>query len=445
VGAMEHILLSLNERDTAIGVVGLGFVGLPLATLFAEKVFKVIGYDTDIKKIMSLKEGKDPTGQVEKIPSDMSFVNDPSDLSKCSVIFVCVPTPTIINSSGEHEVDLQYIEKASTIIHRNLSKDTIVCFESSVYPGLTNSVIEKFFLKPKLDNGRRLEYGVDYFVGFSPERINPGDKVNTLDKISKLVSGDCPATAETLASLYRSVLNANVHVCSSIRVAELAKLHENIQRAILIAHANELAKYCSEKGIRTSDVLDACKTKWNFVGVNPGIVQGHCLPENPHYLLHTEEVEELSLVRTAKKVNEDLPLWIALKLHNLLQVEERGTADIKIAICGVAYKENVGDSRNSGAESVKKQLEYFGYKNISLIDRHINGMENLEDLEVGSLHAVIIVTSHDEYKEASFTNLVLSKLNFKENNKPIIFDLKGCLDQSRLYGVNISPFTYYKL
>lgn len=408
MGIWRRLFFKPRKGVGVVGVVGLGYVGLPLATLFAKKGYKVIGYDVNEPKVAELKRGIDSTKQVEKVHPGVLFTTDPAELRSCRMIFVCVPT-----SLRQRRIDTRAIKAATRTIAENLSPDTIVVYESSVYTGLTRELLQ--ILLQLSNHGK-------FRVGYSPERVNPGDKVHTTARITKLVAGDTPATAYDIAAFYRDVLDADVHVCPSLEVAESAKLFENIQRASLIALANELAIYCHDRGMNTQDVLDACKTKWNFVPMQPGLVAGDCLPVNPTYFMHKNAergCHPLELVESISKHNHYFPGYI------LEEVWKACPSPIgKLAILGVAYKENIGDVRMTGALPLYKGLHA---KETFFVDPHATSfsfkLSKLEDILDGSLDVVILTVAHREFKEWRFQRELFKKM------KPggWIFDLKGVI------------------
>lgn len=435
---MLDILTDLKNNERLVGVVGLGYVGLPLACLFAEKGFNVLGYDVNTDKIASLKGRCDPTHQVSSIPEGMTFSADPTNLRRCALVLICVPTPR----DGD-KVNTSIVEAASKSVAENLSPGTIVCYESSVYPGLTEELVRKCFQHVKDASGKTLRIGLDFHICYSPERINPGDKTHTLGKINKLVSGDSKDSANALAAVYREVLDADVHICPSIKVAEMAKIYENIQRAAIIALANELAFHCKELGIESKDVLDACATKWNFVNLRPGIVAGDCLPVNPVYYLSTQKGFDLKVVREIKNMNDAVPKWIALELI-------KKCPDMKmIGFFGAAYKENIGDFRHSGAFAIKSHIWNADEDQFVFHDPHVDSvlfeqmygyevLASLAGIEDASLSAAVVCVGHNEYKEAAF----LEHLSQKLIKGAWIFDIKGTLNKQQCAALG---FNYWQM
>jgi len=432
---MLDILSSLKYGERRVGVVGLGYVGLPLACLFAEKGFSVIGYDTDTTKIAFFKGRIDPMAQTE-IPEGMTFTADPSFLRFCGLILVCVPTP----ANGDR-VDTTIIEMVSDIISKNLTSNVLVCYESSGYPGLTRELVRKYFQNVKDEEGNSLDIGIDFHICYSPERINPGDKQHTISKINKLVSGDSKNSAKALADIYEEVLDAQVHICPAIEVAEIAKIYENIQRATVIALANELSFHCKELGLNSDEVLEACSTKWNFVDVIPGIVSGECLPINPIYYLNTQKNFKLNLVKAVKEMNEAVPGLIANEIMSKVR-------DGLIGLFGVSYKENIGDFRHSGAAAIRAHM-LDAHNDFIFQDPYVNSDQyknvyghevsnEIDTLLSNSMSAAVICVGHDDYKDPLFLLILSQKLK----QGAWIFDLKGTLDKVACEALS---FNYWRL
>src|SRR5699024_59903 len=338
-----------------IAVVGLGYVGLPVAVAFGKQQ-KVVGFDINKTRINELKNGYDRTNEVndeDLKKSNIKFTNEPEELSKADFIIVAVPTP--INKNNQP--DLTPLIKASETVGKALTQDTIVVYESTVYPGATEEdcvpVLEKF---------SGLTNGSDFFVGYSPERINPGDKVHTLETITKVVSGQTPEVLEVVAEVYSMVVKAGVHKASSIKVAEAAKVIENTQRDVNIALMNEIAIIFDKVGIDTSEVLDASGTKWNFLNFKPGLVGGHCIGVDPYYLTH--KAQELGhhpeVILAGRRINDNMSKYVASNIIKELLKKGIEVQGMTINLLGLTFKENCPDLRNTKVIDIVRELEDYG-------------------------------------------------------------------------------------
>lgn len=378
-------------------VVGLGYVGLPLAMKFAEH-FKVLGFDINTERIGELKRGFDRNMEFtkedfERISNNIEFTSDEKRLKECDVIIVAVPTPTKKNK----EPDLSYLESASILVGRNMKKGAIVVYESTVYPGCTEE-----FCVPILERESGMRLG-EFHVGYSPERINPGDSEHTIDKIVKIVAGDTEETSRILAEIYGRI--TNVYTAPSIRVAEAAKVIENIQRDLNIALFNELAMLFEKLGLDSKEVFDAASTKWNFIRFSPGLVGGHCLPEDPYYLVSKAlEVGYIpELITAGRRTNEKIPKFIAEKIVKLLVKSGKNPNLSKVLIFGATYKENVPDLRNSKIKDLIAELMDFGIKDISIIEPLINkdtlfGIPNIKAPKE-QWDVIVYAVDHSQFSE----------------------------------------------
>lgn len=429
----------MEECEIKIGVVGLGYVGIPLAIAF-DKKYKTIGFDINKEKIEKYVNGIDVTNEVgnEKIKeSNIEFTNDSKKLSECNRIIVAVPTPVDENK----EPNLKPVIGASEIVGKNLSKGTIVIYESTVYPGLTEEIC-----MPILEEKSGMKCGRDFKIAYSPERVNPGDKVHKFETIKKIVSGMDEKTLEKVANLYESVLENGVYKASSIKVAEAAKVIENSQRDVNIAFANEIAIMCNKLGIDTNDVLDAACTKWNFLNFRPGLVGGHCIGVDPYYLI--TKVEKLGynsiLLSSSRKVNESISSFIVDNIVEKLKSKNVKLDEAKVQILGVTFKENVNDIRNSKVIDIIKELEkrnikvyvedpYANFEEVSKeYNIKINQNENNEKVDL-----LVFAVAHNQYKNMK-ANEILEYLN--ENR--IVFDIKNILDKESLISLGID---YWRL
>ena len=401
-----------------ICVVGLGYVGLPLAALLSKK-FEVSGFDINEKKIADLKNGIDETGEVENLKKyKINYSSDPVIVKDATFIIVAVPTPIDENKKP----DLTPLEKASELVGKNLSKGAVVVYESTVYPGATEEVC-----LPILEKQSGLKFGVDFSLGYSPERVNPGDKVHTIDKITKIISANDEATLTRLRNVYGSI--TEIFEATSIKVAEAAKVIENVQRSLNIALMNELALIFDKVGIKTKDVLDAAGTKWNFHQYKPGLVGGHCIGIDPYYLTH--KAKELGydpkIILSGQEVNESMVDLVADKFNGKKN----------ILIMGVTFKENVPDTRNSKALEL---LQKIGNQNkgVLWVDPLVEpkalpdeiaflggSLPEEEDLNE-KFDGIIVFSPHDEFK-TDFYNLKQLRKICEDNT--LLFDVKGFYDQ----------------
>ncbi len=347
----------LQKSETpVICIVGLGYVGLPLAAAFGRTGWKTYGYDINKKRIETLKNGEDWTHELtsEQLKNtQIEYSSDPEVIGKSNTIIVAVPTPV----DDVNEPDLSPLELSSAAIGKYLKKGTVVVYEATVYPGVTEDICA-----PILEKESGLVCGKDFTVGYSPERINPGDKEHTVDKIIKIVAGQDSETTEWLAKVYGKIVTAGIHQAPNIRVAELAKALENTQRDINIALMNEIARFCDRLGIRTSDVLKAAGTKWNFLKFSPGLVGGHCIGVDPYYLVH--KAKELGMhtevISAGRKMNDTMSTFIERQITKKLA--ERGVSPLgaRILVLGLTFKENIPDTRNSKIHDVIRKLAESG-------------------------------------------------------------------------------------
>ncbi|HCD7932476.1 TPA: nucleotide sugar dehydrogenase, partial [Enterococcus faecium] len=337
-------LLNLLENSkTKISVIGLGYVGLPLAVAFAEKGYKVIGFDLNVEKINDYKNGIDSTGEIGKLRlnnENLVYTSDPREISDAQFHIVAVPTPI----NGDKTPDLMPVISASEIVGKQLKKGSIVVYESTVYPGVTEDIC-----LPILEKKSNLKYGEEFSIGYSPERINPGDKIHRLETITKVVSASDETTLETVAAIYGSIIKAGIYKAPSIRVAEASKVIENSQRDINIAFMNELSMVFDLMNIDTSEVLKAANTKWNFLNFKPGLVGGHCIGVDPYYF--TYKAEELGyhsqIILSGRKINNDMPRFVVNKLIKEMIKNDIKIKNSKVAILGLTFKEDCPDFRNS--------------------------------------------------------------------------------------------------
>lgn len=409
---------------TKICVIGLGYVGLPLAHAFSKK-YKVVGFDISKRRVDELSSGYDRTLELSKeqvneaIQNGMKFTYDINDITYCNIYIVTVPTPIDKNKRP----DLTPLIKASETIGKVLKKDDIVIYESTVYPGATEEdcvpVLEKF---------SGLTFNKDFFCGYSPERINPGDKEHTVIKIKKVTSGSTPEIAKKVNELYASIITAGTHLAPSIKVAEAAKVIENSQRDINIAFVNELAVIFNKLGINTKDVLEAAGTKWNFLPFKPGLVGGHCIGVDPYYLTH--KAQEMGyhpeIILSGRRINDKMGKYVANQVIKLMIKKGLKVMGAKVLVLGITFKENCPDIRNSRVVDVIEELQEFGC-DVTVTDywadkdevKHEYNLNLDNDVNYDDFEAIVLAVSHDKYKALEFNN-----------KNQVIYDIKSILKNS---------------
>ncbi len=415
----------MPESKEIVGVVGLGYVGLPLACAFARHVH-VVGYDLDVRRIASLRKFNDPTGETASVDlrrKNLRFTTRPADLRRCTVIIVAVPTPT----DEAKNPDLHPIRSAAATVGQNLSRGVLVVFESTVYPGLTEEIC-----LPILEKESGLKLG-QFSLGYSPERINPGDREHTLDKVVKVVSGHDRAALERTSKLYSLVTRAGVHRAPNIKTAEASKVIENIQRDLNIALMNELSKIFARLGIRTKDVLDAAGTKWNFHKYHPGLVGGHCIGVDPYYLTHRamEAGIHPQVILAGRSLNDSMGQYVGEMILRELIRAGKNPSRSTVLLLGLTFKENVRDTRNSRVVDTIRHLRGFGIK-VEGCDPNLGPHVNLEGVKVsnrplsrlGRADCVVLVNRHRQ-----FDSLTLAGLR-RCMNPPVLVDLKNHFDPS---------------
>lgn len=426
--------------EEKISLVGLGYVGMPIAVAFSKKV-KVVGFDVNKEKIELYKSGVDPTKEVgdEAIKNcTVEFTADETKLREAKFHIVAVPTP--VNS--DHTPDLTPVEGASEILGRNLTKGSVVVYESTVYPGVTEEICV-----PILERESGLICGEDFKIGYSPERINPGDKVHRLESIVKIVSGMDEETLDTVAKVYELVVEAGVHRAESIKVAEAAKVIENSQRDINIAFMNELSIIFHKLGIDTKSVLEAAGTKWNFLKFAPGLVGGHCIGVDPYYL--TYKAEQIGyhsqVILSGRRINDDMGSYVVQSLVKLLARSGSTIKDAKVAVLGFTFKENCPDTRNTRVIDIVKELSEYGITPLlcdPVADEagakkeyglRFTSLDSIKDCD-----AVILAVAHDEFRKLSLSDIAAL---FK-GGKGILADVKGILDKTEFENAG---FTYWRL
>jgi len=426
---IEEIRMTLYERiinrSEKVSVVGLGYVGMPLAVAFAEKV-DVIGFDVNKEKIEHYKLGNDITNEVGNHrlkATKVHFTFNEEDLRSAKFHIVAVPTPV----NDDKTPDLTPIIGASQIVGRNLTVGSIVVFESTVYPGVTEEVC-----MPILEKESGLKCGVDFKIGYSPERINPGDKIHTVEKIIKIVSGMDEETLEEVAKIYEIIIDAGVYRAESIKVAEAAKVIENSQRDINIAFVNELSMIFDKMGIDTRAVLDAAGTKWNFLKFKPGLVGGHCIGVDPYYLTYRAQQlgYDSQVIMAGRKLNDGMGRYIAeTTVKNLIKANKQ-IKGAKVAVLGITFKENCPDVRNSKVIDIIRELKEYGIEVLTcdpIADSEAVVREyniKLSDLkEINDVEAVIVAVAHDKFRNLSLDNLKQIYRNYSYDLKEIAISI----------------------
>ncbi|WP_443124082.1 nucleotide sugar dehydrogenase [Halobacillus sp. B29] len=423
--------MTINRMDSAdstqvIGVVGLGYVGLPVAIGFS-KEYKVIGYDINEARISSLNQFYDYTKEISEEQlreARIKFTSNEKDLGACNFIIVAVPTPISVNQ----EPDLTYLKQASTILGKNLSPGTIVVYESTVFPGATEEVC-----LPILERESGLEAGSDFHVGYSPERINPGDKDHTFQTINKIVAAQDKETLDTIYSIYQRVITAEVYKAASIKVAEASKIIENTQRDINIAFMNEISIIFNKLGINTHEAIKAASTKWNFNPFYPGLVGGHCIGVDPYYLIHKSKSVGYTpkFIESAREINDYMPEYIVKTLLEQMTIHKKNLKDLTITVLGVTFKQNLPDTRNSKALEIVEKLKDLDL-NIQVCDPHVDHnhfKDELKDLHQLEESDVLILAVPHKF----FTSLPVSTFQrLLKDGKGIIMDIKGALTQNEL-------------
>ncbi len=424
---ITHLYEDLLSGKEKLSLVGLGYVGMPIAVAFAKKI-KVIGFDLNKAKIELYKSGIDPTREVgdEAVKnSSVEFTADETKLREAKFHIVAVPTPV----NDDHTPDLAPVEGASEILGRNLTRGSVVVFESTVYPGVTEDVCV-----PILERESGLKCGEDFKIGYSPERINPGDKVHRLETIMKIVSGMDDITLDTVARVYSLVVRAGVHRAESIKVAEAAKVIENSQRDINIAFMNELSIIFNKMGIDTQSVLKAAGTKWNFLKFNPGLVGGHCIGVDPYYLTYKAEMlgYHSQVILAGRRINDDMGKYVAQNAVKKLICADKSVKGARVAILGFTFKENCPDTRNTKVIDIVNELREYGIEPVicdpeadSAEAKRLYGIEFKDISSVKDADAVILAVAHDEFKKFTIDDIGA----FFGEGRKVLLDIKGLLDR----------------
>lgn len=414
------------SRNETLSLIGLGYVGLPIAVEFAKRGVKVIGYDINGEKVQAYKKGMDPTNEVGTAfiqDTSVQFTADESRLQEAKFHIVAVPTPV----NEDHTPDLVPLIKASEILGRNLQKGSIVVYESTVYPGVTEEIC-----MPVLEKESGMKCGVDFKIGYSPERINPGDKQHRLQNITKVVSGMDEESLEEIANVYKIVVDAGVYKAENIKVAEAAKVIENSQRDINIAFMNELSIIFNKMGLDTQAVLNAAGTKWNFLKFYPGLVGGHCIGVDPYYLTYKAEMlgYHSQIILSGRRINDAMGKYVAENAVKLLLKAEGNIKNAKVAILGLTFKEDCPDIRNSKVTDIVRELNEYGISPLltdpwadpdeaeKIYQVKLTPLEEIKDMDV-----VIVAVAHAAYRNFNLKNVD----QLFGTNKKILLDLKGIL------------------
>ena len=437
---MMDLYKQLVDRETKLSLIGLGYVGMPIAVAFAKRI-SVIGFDLNEEKIALYRQGIDPTreeGDDVIRRTTVDFTSDPARLREAKFHIVAVPTPV----NPDHTPDLEPLKSASRLLGRNLVPGSVVVFESTVYPGVTEEICT-----PILEQESGLVRGRDFKIGYSPERINPGDREHRLAKIRKVVSGMDAETLDCVARVYGLVVEAGVHRAESIRVAEAAKVIENCQRDINIAFMNELSIIFNRMGIDTKSVLEAAGTKWNFLKFQPGLVGGHCIGVDPYYLTYKAEMlgYHSQIILAGRRINDDMGKYVAENCVKNLIAAGRNVQDARVAVLGFTFKENCPDTRNTRVIDIVNELrEYFINPVVAdpVADaaeaKRLYGIEFVDPGDIRNMDAVIIAVAHDAFK-----SLTSAELNsFFAPGRKVLLDIKGIFDRADCEGAG---YLYWRL
>ncbi|MDC0614593.1 nucleotide sugar dehydrogenase [Schleiferiaceae bacterium] len=419
--------MELDPKHIRIAVLGLGYVGLPLAVAFSKK-YETIGFDINTEKVFFMSNGVDPTDELEEgalseaLEGQLSITHDPSSLAHANIYIITVPT----DINPDKSPNLEPLIKSSELVGQYLKAKDLVIYESTTYPGCTEEVCV-----PILEKVSGLTFNQDFTVGYSPERINPGDKQRKLTNILKVTSGSTPEAAQRVDALYNTIIEAGTHLAPSIKVAEAAKAIENAQRDVNISFMNELALIFDKLGIDTGDVLEAAGTKWNFLPFKPGLVGGHCISVDPYYLAHKAQQvgHDPEVILSGRKINDGMGLHVAGSVVKLMNQKDLPVKGGKALILGLAFKENTGDVRNSKVIDVYHELKSFGLT----VDVHdplanpaqaerVYGIQLIQELSLSDYQAIILAVAHDAYKG----------LDIQRSTDLVVYDLKGVLPRQNV-------------
>jgi UDP-N-acetyl-D-galactosamine dehydrogenase len=427
------------NNDKKIAIIVLGYVGLPLAIAFSKK-FKVVGFDIDPSRIDELNKGHDSTLEVSDnflsaTKDNTNYSSNINDTKDCNVYIVAVPTPI----DKANKPDLLPLIEASKIIGTVLSKDDIVIYESTVYPGATEDICV-----PELEKSSNLKFNIDFFCGYSPERVNPGDKVNTLTKIKKITSGSTPEVANKVDNLYKEIIEAGTFRATSIKVAEAAKVIENTQRDLNIALINELSVILGRLNLDTMEVLEAAESKWNFLPFKPGLVGGHCIGVDPYYLTHAAEKVNYNptLILAGRRINDNMSRYMVKKIIQKMILNGINIKESTVGVMGITFKENCPDIRNTKVVDVVNELLSWGV-NVVVEDPWANATElkkiygiKLDDINNKKVDSLIIAVGHNEFRSLTVNQLK----DLCKGDKPVIADVKSIYNKEDLIAKGFSVF-----
>jgi UDP-N-acetyl-D-galactosamine dehydrogenase len=423
-----------------IAIIGLGYVGLPLAVAFSKK-FEVIGFDINQKRIQELKNGHDHTLEIDNhllssVSNNLSYSFNIQDIKDCNIYIITVPTPV----DKANRPNLAFLIHSSKTVGSVLKRGDIVIYESTVYPGVTEDVCV-----PELEKSSCLKFNKDFFCGYSPERVNPGDKVNTLEKIKKITSGSTPGIAKEVDSLYKNIITAGTFPAASIKVAEAAKVIENTQRDLNIALVNELSVIFQRLNLDTLDVLEAAGSKWNFLPFRPGLVGGHCIGVDPYYLTHAAEQVKYNpqLILAGRRINDNMAIYMVKKILQKMIVNGIEIKNSTIGVMGITFKENCPDVRNTKIADVIYELRNWGV-NVVVVDPWANQSELQEiyDISLGEINvnkkvdSLIVAVGHKEFRSKSPEEL----RGFCKGSNPVLADVKSIYKKKDLISQGFSVF-----
>jgi len=429
---MNNLITKLKNNNIVIGIIGMGYVGLPLAVEFGKK-YSIIGFDININRIKELKSGKDSTLEVEpeelKTTTKLKYTSELNQIAECDIYIITVPTPV----DEFKQPDLRPLKSASQSVGKVLSKGNIVIYESTVYPGATEEICV-----PILEKESGLKFNQDFFAGYSPERINPGDKEHRVTTIKKVTSGSTPESADIVDQLYKSIITAGTHKASSIKVAEAAKVIENTQRDVNIALINELALIFNRLGIDTQAVLEAAGTKWNFLPFRPGLVGGHCIGVDPYYLTHKAQAigYQPEVILAGRRINDGMGKYVANQVVKLMVQRGIPVANSNILIMGLTFKENCPDLRNTRVVDIIVELNSYNAK-VDVYDPWVDhneakseyGIDIIDNLDTTKYDAIILAVAHKQFAEMG---IELIRKNAK--NEHVLYDIKHLLPKNSVDG-----------
>ncbi|MDC1176195.1 nucleotide sugar dehydrogenase [Candidatus Pelagibacter sp.] len=430
----------MNKSEIKIAIIGLGYVGLPLAVEFAKK-YKVIGFDINQNRIEDLEKNNDSTLEIKddailSVRNNLNFTSNINDTKECNIYILCIPTPI----DEFNKPNLQPLISSSKSVGTVIKKNDIIIYESTVYPGVTEDVCVK-----ELENSSGLKFNQDFFCGYSPERVNPGDKVNTLTKIKKITSGSTPEIADKIDELYKSIITAGTYKASSIKVAEAAKAIENTQRDLNIALTNELSVILGRLNLDTIEVLEAAGSKWNFLPFRPGLVGGHCIGVDPYYLTHAAEQVNYNpqVILAGRRINDNMAIYMVKKIIQKMINNDIEIKNSTVGLMGITFKENCPDFRNSKIIDVFNELKRWG-SNVVVVDPWVDQekLQKEHQIKLGKIDkdnkvdSLIVTVGHNQFRALSAIELK----SFCNGSKPVIGDVKSIYNKEELIKEGFSVF-----